>query len=191
MLCSQLSKTSSQSLVLVKVKDGAREYINKLNKRYYETHDPKDLKITLWRWNVSGEIQNVNELMLMNKLAAQHPEVMFGIYTKNFQALEEFFNVVKDVQSNFVINISQWHHVADEIIKKLQGRCNIFEYDDSNLKHHDLSEEDVKRLSMLSHCKAVTKEGRHASLPNGKPITCDKCTRCYRKTGEHIAVYAH
>lgn len=174
-----------------KMFDTINEYINNANKKYYKTQDPKDCKITLWRWNVSGEIQHVSELALMNELAKQHPEVNFGIYTKNFEALDEFITTIKDIEPNFIINISQWHHVADDIAKKYQGKCNVFEYDDSNLKHHELSEEDVLRLSKTPHCPAVDKKGHHTKNAKGEPITCDKCRRCYTKTGAITAVYAH
>lgn len=151
----------------------------------------KNPKITTWRWNVSGEIQDAKELEMMNDLARKHREVNFGIYTKNFEAVSKFFRRHKDTAPNFVINISQWHHVADKILKKLNGKVNVFEYDDSNLKHNDLSIEDKERLSQMLHCRAVTATGKHATLPNGDPITCDLCKRCYTKTGNHTAVYAH
>lgn len=171
--------------------DQINALINEKNKKYYETHNEKDIKIKTWRWNVSGEIQNVTELALMNILAKKHPEVMFGIYTKNFKAVETLLDALGDTQPNFVINISQWHHVADDFLKKYVDKVNIFEYDDSNLKNHGLSEEDVARLSKISHCPAVTKQGTHAKTPNGDPITCDMCRRCYTKTGKATAVYSH
>ena len=167
------------------------EYISKKNAKYYKTHDETKLGVTTWRWNVSGEIKNVEELEKMNELARKHPEVRFGIYTKNFEALVAFFNKHDDTEPNFAVNVSQWHHVADDIMKKFEGKVNVFEYDDSNLKHNDLSEEDIIRLSKITHCPAVTKNGKHAKLPNGESITCDRCKRCYTKTGKLTAVYAH
>lgn len=167
------------------------DYITKKNIDYYNTQGVKCRKITTWRWNVSGEIQNVKELEMMDDLARKHPEVQFGLYTKNFDALDKFLKKHKDTQENFVINVSQWHHVADDIIEKYEGKVNVFEYDDSNLKNNDLSSEDITRLAKIPHCSAVTKSGKHAKLPNGEPITCDHCKRCYTKTGKHTAVYAH
>lgn len=171
--------------------DQINALINEKNKKFYDTRNPKDLRITTWRWNVSGEIQHVSELALMNALAKKHPEVQFSIYTKNFVALGKLLDTIGNTEPNFVINVSQWHHVADWFIEKYPGRCNVFEYDDSNLKHHDLSDADVARLSKIAHCPAVTKEGHHAKTPNGEDITCDKCKRCYRKTGQTTAVYSH
>lgn len=167
------------------------DMITQKNAKYYETKGVAPRGITTWRWNVSGEIQTYSELILMNDLAKRHPEVMFSIYTKNFVALAKLLDTLGETEPNFVINISQWHHVADEIIAKYPGKCNVFEYDDSNLKHHGLPEEDVSRLSKITHCPAVTKQGHHAKTPNGEDITCDKCKRCYRKTGQTTAVWSH
>jgi hypothetical protein len=171
--------------------DEIDKYITEKNIAYYNSQGVKDRKITTWRWNVSGEIQNVQELEMMNNLARKHPEVQFGIYTKNFTALGKLLDKIGDTEPNFAVNVSQWHHVADEFLAKYPNKCNVFEYDDSNLKHHDLSEEDVLRLEKVTHCPAVTKEGHHATLPNGESITCDRCKRCYTKTGRHTAVYSH
>ena len=56
---------------------------------------------------------------------------------------------------------------------------------------YELLEEDIKLLAQLAHCPAVKKDGHHAMTNDGKPITCDICRRCYRKTGAITAVYAH
>lgn len=165
--------------------------ITKKNAKYSKTQNLDDRGVTTWRWNVSGEIQNVSELKLMNWLAKRHSEVQFGIYTKNFLALELLLKEIGDTEPNFCVNVSQWHHVADWFLKKYPGKVNVFEYDDSNLKHHDLSEEDVRRLSEIKHCPAVTKQGHHAKDANGEDITCDKCKRCYTKRGWTTAVYSH
>ena len=65
------------------------------------------------------------------------------------------------------------------------------EYDGSNKKQHEISEEDCERLASLVHCPAVMKNGRHATTKDGKPITCDMCRKCYTKTGRTTAVYSH
>jgi len=165
--------------------------INRKNMRYLKTGNLEKRGITTWRWNVSGEIQNVSELKLMNDLAKKHPEVQFGIYTKNFIALAKLLDEIRDTEPNFCVNISQWHHVADWFLSKYPGKCNVFEYDDSNLKHHELLEDDVKRLAEVKHCPAVTKQGHHAKNAKGEDITCDQCKRCYNKRGWETAVYSH
>lgn len=148
-------------------------------------------KVKFFRINVSGEITGVDDLVHWNTLALNHPEIRFGLYTKNFEALDEFFQKYEESAPNFCINVSQWNHVADEFLKKYPGKCNVFEYDPTNLKHCDWSEEERERLATLHHCPAVTEKGKHAKKPNGDPILCDGCTRCYRKTGDTTAVYAH
>ena len=166
-------------------------FIAKKNAKYAKTGDLKDASVRTFRINVSGEIQNVSELEGWNKIALKHPEVMFGIYTKNYEALEEFMKKRGESAPNFVINVSQWHGVASGFLAKYPGKFNVFEYDDSQLKSSKLVAEDVARLAKLPHCPAVTASGKHAKNAAGEDITCDHCGRCYRKTGATTAVYAH
>ena len=166
-----------------KLKEAIRSYIARVNK-------DKE-KIKTFRINVSGEIQSSKELELWNDIAKEWPGIKFGLYTKNFEALEEFMDKYKDTAENFAINISQWHGCADSIIEKYKGKLNVFEYDDSNLKHNTLSEEEKRRLEAIPKCPAVDIKGHHATTKDGKPITCDMCGKCYRKTGKTTAVYAH
>lgn len=169
------------------------EFLTKKNAKYYKTKNVEDQKVKTFRINVSGEIQDAAELKSWNDLAVKHPEIMFGVYTKNYEAVGEFIEAQpdKDTAPNFVINISQWHGEADAFLAKYPGKFNVFEYDDSNRKNCDLSDAEKERLSHCKHCKAVTIEGKHAVNAKGEPITCDGCTRCYQKQGWHTAVYAH
>lgn len=172
------------------------EQLLKDNKKYYETKDPKDIKTNTFRINVSGEVENAEQFACWNALAILMPEIQFGIYTKNFVALDEFIQKYGMPEKNFVINLSQWHHCADEFIHKYPLELypkmyNIFEYDDSNRKDNELSEADKERLAMYRHCPALDSHGNHQLRANGEPITCMDCRRCYRKTGDTTAVYDH
>lgn len=167
------------------------DYISKKNKKYEKTKDSNDIVIKTFRINVSGEVESCYELEEWEKIAQKHPEVMFGLYTKNYEALEEFLQVHGDTSPNFVINISQWHGCADKFLEKFPNRFNVFEYDDSNSKNNTLSETDIERLKHTTHCPAVMQNGKHAKNVQGDPITCDHCKRCYHKTKEVTAVYAH
>lgn len=161
------------------------DYLTKKNAK-------KKVPITTFRINVSGEIQTPEEFREWNALAKKHPETMFAVYTKNYDALEIFLKEVGgESEPNFVINVSQWHGVADEFIRRNPTGYNIFEYDDSNKKSCELSEADKARLAKECHCPAVTREGKHAKTPAGEPITCDHCKRCYTKTGKVTAVWSH
>lgn len=154
--------------------------------------------VCTFRINVSGEIQDATELHHWADLARLHPEIQFGIYTKNFEALGTYLDECVPTTgnpSNFVINVSEWHGVASDFIKEYSTKYpkvfNVFEYDDSNRKYCTLSEEEQSRLKRVQHCPAVTKEGKHAKTSLGISITCDMCRRCYRSTGERTAVYSH
>lgn len=166
-------------------------YINKKNAKYYKSKKDKDLHVRTWRINVSGELEDLKQLNGWNNLALKHPEVNFGIYTKNYDVLDEFLSNGGHIADNFVINISQWNHVADDFLRRHPGEFNVFEYDETNKKTCTWSQEDRERLSKISHCPAVDIKGHHAKTKDGKDITCDMCKRCYRKTGAHTAVYSH
>ena len=138
--------------------------------------------VKTFRIHVSGELEDASQLRRWNLLALAHPEIQFGIYTKNYDALAEFLDAGSDFAPNLVVNVSEWHGVAKPFLEKYAwAKLNVFVYDDH-------VEPDVAKLP---HCPAVTKEGRHAKLPDGSPMTCDRCGRCYRKTGERTAVHAH
>ena len=166
-----------------KIEQAINEYLAQKNKR-------KQV-VKTFRINVSGEIESVKDLEMWDRLAAKWPDIKFGLYTKNYEALDEFMEKHGDTASNFAINISEWHGVAKNIIAKYKGKLNVFEYNDSNVKNNGLSEKEKERLSALPKCPAVTFSGHHAKTRDGKPITCDMCGRCYRKTGETTAVWAH
>ena len=172
------------------------EEICKLNKKFYETGDKKDLKYEFFRINVSGEVDSFEELDRWNTLATRHPELKFGIYSKNSEVLLEFFRRGQSA-ANFCINVSEWHGTMKETIDKLHAMgaiFNVFEYDDSNLVSCDLPEEEKARLKSLSHCQAVgpTKENRHPINPKtGDTWHCEECKGCYTKTGIHRCVYSH
>ena len=138
--------------------------------------------VKTFRIHVSGELEDVHQLRRWNLLALAHPEIMFGMYTKNFDALAEFLDGGSDFAPNLVVNVSQWHGVADEFLAKYSwAKLNVFTYDDHT----------EPRLEKVQHCPAVTPQGHHAKLPDGSPITCDHCRRCYTKTGRETAVHAH
>lgn len=168
-------------------------FISVRNAKYLATKDEKYHKVRIWRWHVSGEIESLKQLKLMNEIAIKHPEVNFSVYTKNFDILTKYIKKfgVASIAQNFIINISEWHGVASKFLKKYPGVFNVFEYDDSNLKDCSMSEEDKQRLAKTAHCPAVAKDGSHRNDQNGNPITCDHCKRCYTKTGARTAVYAH
>ena len=168
-------------------------FITEKNAKYLETKDEKYHRVCTWRWHVSGEIETLEQLELMNEVATKHPEVMFSVYTKSFDILDDYLTKHGEhgFASNFVVNVSQWHHVADAFLQKHPGVFNVFEYDDSNLKDCEMSNEDKGRLTKVPHCPAVTSDGHHRLDKDGNPVTCDHCKRCYTKTGHATAVYAH
>lgn len=148
--------------------------------------------VKILRVDVSGEIENVEQLRRWNLLALAHPYVQFSTYTKNFEAVAAFLDGGSDFAENFVVNISQWNHCADAFLEKYSwAKLNVFEYCPNNRKDCDLPPEEIERLEKLPKCPAVTRSGHHAKTPDGRDITCTLCQNCYRKTGRHIGVWSH
>ena len=138
--------------------------------------------VKTFRIHVSGELEDADQLRRWNDLAAKHPETVFGIYTKNFDALGEYLDAGSDFADNLVVNVSGWHGIENPFLEKYSwAKLNVFIYDDGA----------DPGLKTVTHCPAVTAEGKHAKRPDGSPITCDMCRRCYTKTGRKTAVYAH
>lgn len=162
-----------------------------LLKAYINVKQKSKSPIEIFRVNVSGEIIDEKDLAMWNELAILHPEIKFGVYTKNFRAVDKFMKKHKNTADNFCINISEWHGVAKKLLEKYPNQFNVFEYDDSNLKNNTLTDSEKLRLASITHCPAVTNKGKHAVDKNGIAITCDRCLRCYNKTGKRTAVYAH
>lgn len=148
--------------------------------------------VKILRQHVSGEIESVDDLRHWVAIARKHVETVIYVYTKNFDALGEYLDGGEDFPENYVVNVSQWHGVADEFLAKYSwAKLNVFTYDDSMRKGCDLPQAERGRLAMLPHCPAVLPNGHHAKLPDGREITCSMCGRCTRKTGKETAVYAH
>lgn len=177
---NRCAKAWSENTILLR----SGKLFEELDKAITLQQTKKD-KIAKFRINTAGELENIDQLNGWNDLALKHPEIIFSIYTKNYEVIEELLNSGKTVADNFVINISQWNHEADEFLAKYPGQFNVFEYDGTNRKNHDFLDEDVERLSKLVHCPAVLKTGVRSK------VTCDQCMRCYKKTGKITAVFAH
>lgn len=127
------------------------------------------------RYNVSGEIEDMNQLEHLVKLAEDCPDTTVYFYTKRFNLVNEYYNKMnKKFPDNLVCNISRWHNNDKDYNFEELG-LNIFAYDDG-------TDENV---SKMTHCPAVDKSGKETG------ITCDKCKRCMRNKGTKTAVYAH
>jgi hypothetical protein len=151
-----------------KVRESINEYCAKNIVKYF-------------RFHTAGEIESVEQLDLYATICRDNPDVVFYIYTKNFAALQDWFEMLSErnegIPENFVINLSEWHGNLEFIGKTghdLFKECNIFSYDDGEDCH----------FSGHPHCPAIDKGGHETG------VTCAQCRRCMRK-GSITAVYAH
>lgn len=150
-----------------KVRAAINEYCRKNVVRYF-------------RFHTSGEIENVEQLKMYADICNDNPDVVFYIYTKAFDILQIWFDVLDMhndiVPRNFVINLSEWHdNIADIKHLKHFKDCNIFAYDDGDCG---------PSVDSMLHCPAVNKDGFETG------VTRAQCRRCMKK-GNITAVYAH
>jgi len=199
-------KLWDQLAVFLTLKNGkAEKFLDEAHKAGMDPDEAlakaKDLAVVkVFRIHTSGEVENAQQFRRWAFLALAHPMTQFTLYTKNFDALGEWLDDLEashqDIPANFSIQISQWHHCADEFIAKYAERWSlgIFEYDDSFVPGNGLSQEDLDRLAKTPHCPSIDKNGHHRKMPDGSDFTCDKCKgkmSCYNQNYRHIAVYAH
>lgn len=129
----------------------------------------------LFRWNVSGELENVYQLEAMNELAIANPQLKFGIYTKNFQVVRSFVERGNKLADNFALNLSQWHDNLNGW-EDIANLFNRFIYDDNT----DPS------LKAIRKCKAVNEDGTR-----DKSVKCEECGYCYENNREPTRCPAH
>lgn len=142
--------------------------------------------VKYFRFHTSGELESVGQLKLYCEICKRNPDVVFYTYTKNFDALVEYFTE-NPVPENFVINLSEWHgniaEYMDGIADTRKGeianilfntKMNVFSYDDG----------ESGCAKEMVHCPAIDSKGHETG------VTCAMCRRCM-KMGNRTAVYAH
>lgn len=139
----------------------------------------KRKKFEVVRLMQAGEIESDKELAMWCKLARNHAESIFYLYTKNYEvvipALKHGF-----VPANLIVNISVWHEQGLEAFNEVKHINNVkaFVYNDGDFDYTD-------KLEIETTCKAY--EGgklNHA-------ITCNKCRKCFDSKFKVIATEPH
>lgn len=130
-----------------------------------------------FRINTSGELTNVNDILMWCNISEMIPQINFGMYTKAYEIIDDFIQKYgfETIPTNLVINISQWHNVADSFLNKYPNKFNVFTYDDGT----------QKGLEKMPHCQAVNKDGTRTNK------NCFDCGMCYHNHKKQICVYAH
>ena len=131
------------------------------------------LKSEMFRFDVSGEIETFEQLLMFLSVAYRVPEKTFYVYTKNYDCIYRYFKTGCELPDNFHILISIWHESGIKCFLENQHNKNIhcFIYNDG----FDYDKFGLELLS-TNQCKAYD--------PNGKlnhEITCIKCQKCWKK----------
>lgn len=136
--------------------------------------------VKYFRFHSSGELESYKQLLMYIEICKDNPDVTFYIYTKAFDILQEYFNMLDatggSMPDNFIINLSEWHgNLVDLLYKKFFRDCNVFAFDDG---------EAGPLVESYVHCPAVNEKGFETG------VTCAQCRRCMKR-GNFTAVYAH
>lgn len=122
------------------------------------------------RIHVSGEFENIYELIMWDALARTFPNVRFYVYSKAYDIMEEYLNnYIKP--ENLVINVSVWHEYGIEFYKKYAHMEGIraFVYNDG-FNYGEFG------LYADSKCPAYDENGKTI-----EGVTCQKCGLCMGK----------
>lgn len=173
---NSITRTAGPNTLLI------RYHLKEAKKQIYEflqTH--KECKE--FRWHSSGEIESLQQLVMMNEIALAFPKIKFGTYTKRFNILEKFCKKYGLVAPNFTINLSVW-----------KDNYKNYDFGENNFNKFiwDDGKEGTKISSMI-HCPAVLAPVRAGGKGHrNDKITCTRCGRCYKgNKGLETAVYDH
>ena len=140
--------------------------------------------VKYFRYHTSGEIESQEQLKLYCDICKDNDDVIFYVYTKRFDLLNEYFvKKGNSLPENFIINLSEWHgnlkpylESSDAGTKEFFSKLNIFAFDDKS--------EKAEFAAGLVHCPAIDKTGHETG------VTCAQCKRCM-KAGHRTSVYEH
>ena len=119
------------------------------------------------RIDQSGEIENDDQFAMWVKLANNHKETNFYIYTKNYDVVIPAL-LAGIVPDNMTVLISIWHTFGVNEYQKVKHLENVkaFVYDD-NYEYG---------FTMNTYCTAYNEKGK---LDHN--ITCEKCRKCFNR----------
>lgn len=141
----------------------------------------KEIESEMFRFDVSGEIESFNQLIMFLSVAYQNPEKTFYVYTKNYDVVDKYFKTGCELPDNFHILISIWHEsgIACYLRHRHHKNIHCFVYQDG----FDYDQYGIELLEK-NRCFAYDENGKM-----NHNITCIKCRKCWTK--DIIWTYPH
>ena len=133
------------------------------------------------RYDQSGEIENLTQHKGMCKVASDHEDIPFYIYTKRYNVVvPELTN--GNVPANFTHLISIWHGQGIEEYLKVAHLPNVkaFVYCDKNSDPENgwgVEEYAAHGIFIQTFCKAYNETGKM-----DHNVTCEKCKKCFNRS---------
>ena len=140
----------------------------------------KKKKFDIIRINESGELTCKEDFKLWCFLAARHPETVFYLYTKNYNAIKG-----SHIPRNLFVNVSIWHEVGIKEYLEMK--------DDPQIRAFVLVDDEYTRdvykkkgVVITSMCSAYDENGKmnHA-------VTCEKCKKCFSNRSKVVGCFSH
>ena len=141
-------------------------------------------KLNIIRINESGELTCYEDLALWAELSRRHPETIFYLYTKNYDAVRRaLINGI--VPKNLFINISIWHKTGIKEYMEMKDHSQIRAFVLID-KIWTKKKYRTYGLDITSMCGAYNEKGKM----NHK-VTCDKCKKCFSENNKCTGCYEH
>lgn len=130
------------------------------------------------RINQSGEIESAEIFRGWCDLAANHKNIKFWLYTKNYDVIIPAL-LAGDVPKNMTVIISIWHDYGVNEYKKVAHLANVkaFIYDDGY-------NYNAAGLEIQTYCNAY-KPDKNGKMQLNHNLTCEKCRKCFNRSANN------
>lgn len=139
---------------------------------YIVTHNVK-----IVRYTESGEIESLKQFEKLVNLAQKLHNVLFYLYTKNYDVLRDFF-ATSVLPNNMTVLVSVW------------GKVGVNEWNEFKQYHNVKCFAVNSDLQPRVFCPAYTK-GKNGKARLNPEMTCKKCGLCYRSKASVIGCLEH
>lgn len=182
------SVVDSQARNTLSVRNNPEEAFRQLS----EALTRKRVPVPYARLDQSGEVETDREFVAICKMARDHREIQFYIYTKKTEIVIPSL-IAGIVPKNLTILISIWHDqgIADFLKVAHLPNVKAFVYCDINSDHVNgwgIEEYAKRGIYIDTFCGAYGEDRKM-----NHSVTCDKCKKCFNRSAKAkvVGCYDH